>query len=124
MQSMKWRSLLYAAIIAVAVVYLLPTFVKMPAGLEPYLPKDKISLGLDLQGGMHLVIEVETDKALANSLERYASDLEEFLYNEKIPFDSIKRISGTAIEARIAEADAKEKVRQMKMPHLKKGTDG
>jgi preprotein translocase subunit SecD len=113
MQSMKWRSLLYAAIIAVAVVYLLPTFVKMPAGLEPYLPKDKIALGLDLQGGMHLVIEVETDKALANSLERYASDLEEYLYNEKIPFDSVKVIGATSIEAKITEADAREKVRQV-----------
>jgi len=79
MQSMKWRSLLYAAIIAVAVVYLLPTFVKMPAGLAPYLPKDKISLGLDLQGGMHLALEVETDKALENNLDRYATDLEELL---------------------------------------------
>lgn len=113
MQSMKWRSLLYAAIISVAVVYLLPTFVKMPAGLEPYLPKDKIALGLDLQGGMHLVIEVETEKALANSLERYASDLEEYLYNEKIPFDSVKVIGATSIEAKITEADAREKVRQV-----------
>ncbi len=113
MQSMKWRSLLYAAVFAVAAVYLLPTFVKIPAGLEQYLPKDKISLGLDLQGGMHLVIEVETEKALANSLERYASDLEEYLYNEKIPFDSVKVIGETSIEAKITEADAKEKVRQV-----------
>ena len=113
MQSMKWRALLFAAIIVAAIVYLLPTFVKVPPWWEQYLPSDKISLGLDLQGGMHLVIEVESDKALENNLERYASDLEEYLYNEKIPFDSIKRISGTAIEAKIAEADAKEKVRQM-----------
>ena len=113
MQSMKWRSLLYAAVIAVAVVYLMPTFVKMPAGLAPYLPKDKISLGLDLQGGMHLALEVETDKALENNLDRYATDLEELLYNEKIPFDSIKRVSGTSIEAKITEADAREKVRQL-----------
>jgi len=113
MQSMKWRSLLYAAVIAVAVVYLLPTFFKVPAGLAPYLPKDKISLGLDLQGGMHLAIEVDTDKAIENNLDRYASDLEELLYNEKIPFDSIKRVSSTAIEAKITEADAREKVRQL-----------
>ena len=122
MQSMKWRSLLYAAIIAVAVVYLLPTFVKMPAGLAPYLPKDKISLGLDLQGGMHLALEVETDKALENNLDRYATDLEELLYNEKIPFDSIKRVSSSAIEAKITEADAREKVRlllQKNFPMLK-----
>ncbi len=113
MQSMKLRSLLYAAIFAIAAVYLLPTFVKIPAWWEQYLPSDKISLGLDLQGGMHLVIEVESDKALENSLERYASDLEEYLYNEKIAFDSVKRVDAATIEAKIAEADAKEKVRQL-----------
>jgi len=113
MQSMKLRSLLFAAIFAVSAMYLLPTFIKVPAWWEQYLPSDKISLGLDLQGGMHLVLEVESDKALANNLERFAADLEEYLYNEKIAFDSIKRVNGTAIEAKIAEADAKEKVRQL-----------
>ena len=67
LKSMKWRAILYAAINLVAVVYLLPTFVKMPAWWEDYLPSEKISLGLDLQGGMHLVLGVETEKALENT---------------------------------------------------------
>ncbi len=37
-------------------------------------PKDKIHLGLDLQGGLHLVLEVEGDKAVERALER-GSDL-------------------------------------------------
>lgn len=118
MQSMKLRSLLYAAIFVISVVYLLPTFIQVPSFWEQYLPSDKISLGLDLQGGMHLVIEVESDKALENTLERYASDLEEYLYNQKIPFDSIKRVSGTALEAKIADTAEKESVRQLLQKHF------
>jgi preprotein translocase subunit SecD len=35
-------------------------------------PKDKIQLGLDLQGGLHLVLEVQVDKAVDRALERTA----------------------------------------------------
>ena len=35
-------------------------------------PKDKIHLGLDLQGGLHLVLEVQVDKAVDRALERTA----------------------------------------------------
>ena len=35
-------------------------------------PKDKIHLGLDLQGGLHLVLEVQVDKAVDRTLERIA----------------------------------------------------
>ena len=40
-----------------------------------YPLKDKIALGLDLQGGMHLVLEVQTEKAVEASLERIADDI-------------------------------------------------
>ena len=35
-------------------------------------PGEKISLGLDLRGGLHLVLEVQVDKAVEQSLERTA----------------------------------------------------
>jgi preprotein translocase subunit SecD len=35
-------------------------------------PRDKIHLGLDLQGGLHLVLEVQVDKAVNRALERTA----------------------------------------------------
>ena len=37
-------------------------------------PKERIHLGLDLQGGLHLVLEVQVDKAVGRTLER-AADL-------------------------------------------------
>ncbi|MEI6128269.1 MAG: protein translocase subunit SecD, partial [Pseudomonadota bacterium] len=113
MQSLKWRAILYSAITLAAIMYLLPTFIKVPSWWEGTLPSDKISLGLDLQGGMHLILEVEADKALENTLERYGADLEEMLYNDRIPFDHIKRLSATGLELKINEVEAKEKVKQV-----------
>src|SRR5437762_5574304 len=39
-----------------------------------YPPKKAINLGLDLQGGIHLVLGVETDKHAANQTDRAAED--------------------------------------------------
>src|SRR5262245_55154475 len=40
-----------------------------------YPPGRTINLGLDLQGGIHLVLGVEVDKALENVVERAGADL-------------------------------------------------
>jgi preprotein translocase subunit SecD len=109
MKNLKWRAILFAVINLVAVVYLLPTFVKMPSWWEDYLPSEKISLGLDLQGGMHLILGVETEKAVENTVERYSSDLEELLFNEKIPFDHVKKIGKDRLELQIVDPAAKDK---------------
>jgi len=113
LQSLKWRAVLYSAITIVAIVYLLPTFVKMPSWWEDYLPSEKISLGLDLQGGMHLILGVETDKAVENTVERYGSDLEELFFNEKIPFDHIKKIGKDRLELQIVDPAATDKASKL-----------
>ena len=53
---------------------------------KTYLPTDKIHLGLDLQGGMHLVLEVETAKAVESTLERTVGDLKENLMDKRVRF--------------------------------------
>src|SRR3990172_9867350 len=40
-----------------------------------YPPRRTINLGLDLQGGIHLVLGVDVDKALGSAAERAATDL-------------------------------------------------
>jgi preprotein translocase subunit SecD len=44
----------------------------------------KINLGLDLQGGIHLVLGVQTEKALENALERMADDMAGILRENRI----------------------------------------
>ncbi len=51
------------------------------AAVWAYPPEEKINLGLDLQGGMHMVLQVETDDALRaetdTTIDDVLSDLEE-----------------------------------------------
>ena len=76
-KSLKWRAALICAVIAIALLYLFPTFVTAPSWWEDNLPSEKISLGLDLQGGMHLLMEVEG--RLPGAKQRLLGLLDRFL---------------------------------------------
>jgi preprotein translocase subunit SecD len=78
LKQLSWKHILAATLILAAIVYVLPTF-------KPEMwPHKTINLGLDLQGGMHLVLEVDADKAVENKVALIAEALREGLRKEKI----------------------------------------
>jgi preprotein translocase subunit SecD len=84
-RSWWWKAALYGLVTVIAVLYLIPTVVpesKQPAFIRNHFQK-RIQLGLDLQGGLHLVYEVNVDKAVAGKVDRLASDIEDRLHKDK-----------------------------------------
>ena len=80
-----WKAALYGFVTVVAVLYLIPTLVpeeKQPAFIKSHFQK-RIQLGLDLQGGLHLVYEVNVDKAVSDKVDRLSSDIEDRLRRDK-----------------------------------------
>src|ERR1043166_7790536 len=80
-----WKAALYGVVTVLAVLCLVATLVpeeKQPSIIKNHFEK-KIQLGLDLQGGLHLVYEVNVDKAVASKVDRLASDIEEQLRKDK-----------------------------------------
>jgi len=70
-KKLGWRAAIALFAVLMAFVYLTPTLTgDLPGWWSSVLPKDKIHLGLDLQGGMHLVLEVQALKAVESHLER------------------------------------------------------
>ena len=65
-----------------------------------YPPKQRINLGLDLQGGIHLVLGVDTNKAIANQTERAAEDFKAALERKGI---GVKRIAREGDRAFVVE---------------------
>jgi preprotein translocase subunit SecD len=91
-KDLKWRALIVAAVLVAALVYLLPTVNKeLPAWWVKFFPKDKIHLGLDLQGGMHLILEVENAKAVENTAERLVQEIKDELGSAHIRFRIVER---------------------------------
>jgi len=102
LSNLKWRALLVVVVLIVGVVYLVPTFVStLPPGWSKFLPKDKIRLGLDLQGGMHLILEVEADQAVSNTAMRLSEDLKDAFRKEKIAFNKIDKTGKWDIEVQL-----------------------
>lgn len=64
-------------------------FVILGAVVMAFPLKEKIILGLDLQGGMHLVLEVQAEKAVEATLERIADDIKRALEDEDVEVDRV-----------------------------------
>ncbi len=107
-KSLKWRLIVTAVVFAGALTYLMPTFTKeLPAWWGGFLPKEEVRLGLDLQGGIHLILAVEEEKAVEGTIERLVLDMKEVLRKKDIFYDSIEtedmdrfRIAGVSLSDR------------------------
>ena len=99
LKNLSWRLILIAAVILAAVIYVIPTF---RPGIWPH---KKINLGLDLQGGMHLVLEVEADKAVENTIERVGQEMRDLLRKERIRTLGVERVETFNLAVKIAEGE-------------------
>ncbi|MDI9569678.1 MAG: protein translocase subunit SecD [Pseudomonadota bacterium] len=109
-KSIGIRTGIVFAVCLVALFYLTPSVMKdgLPAFWKNNLPAEKIHLGLDLQGGMHLVLEVQTDKALEGTIERMANDIKETMMEKKIRFRGIDRTHMGSIIVEFPDRQARE----------------
>src|SRR2546425_9889838 len=67
-----------------------------------YPPKKSINLGLDLQGGIHLVLGVDTSKAVQNQTERAAEDFKAALERKGIGVKRVARDSDRSFVVELA----------------------
>ncbi len=103
MKRFSVRLIIVLTVIAAAVLYCIPTF-------RPEIwPHQKINLGLDLQGGMHLVLAVDTAKAVESAVERSYQDLRELVRKNQIQAVNLERPSPTRILVRVQGRDNIEK---------------
>jgi len=71
-----------------------------------YPPQKTINLGLDLQGGIHLVLGVEADKHVASQTDRAAEDLKSQLERKGIAVKRVAREGGATIVVELASPQA------------------
>ena len=65
-------------------------------------------LGLDLRGGIHVLIDVDIDAAVKQALERYQSDIRTALRKEKLRYVTVK-LQGSSVMAKFRDADVRDK---------------
>lgn len=108
MRSILWRIVLLAVFSVIALALFLPSTPlskRLPSFWADNVPK--INLGLDLQGGMHLVLSVDQAKAVETHTQRLSGSVEDALKAKSIPYYSVSRTGASAIT--VAYPDEKTK---------------
>ena len=95
MKKVGGRLWLLTLVIVVSVVSFLPSYQPayqaMPSWLREMLPNKGITLGLDLQGGIHMVLEVDEDRAVEIAVDRSVTALQDLVAEKQLAVESTKR---------------------------------
>ncbi|MEO3997806.1 protein translocase subunit SecD [Mesorhizobium sp. CAU 1732] len=121
MRTSKWVLISYTLIILVGLITALPNLFTPAqlASLPGWIPKQQVTLGLDLQGGSHLVLEVDAATLRQDRLKALLEDVRGVLRTERIPAQSA-RLSGDTVVLSIADQATREraltKIRELAVP--------
>src|SRR5438309_1232685 len=111
MKPVAGRLFLLGIAVVVSLVFFLPStplFPAMPEWWKQHLPNKGITLGLDLQGGIHLVLEVEAERAIEIKLDRDVTTMTELFAEKKLQVESVKRTGPTEITVALSRPEAKK----------------
>lgn len=110
MGSIGYRGLGFAALIIAAIVCVLPTFMSPMPSWWPW--QQPVRLGLDLQGGTHLLYEVQIEQGLESRVEQIGRDVENVLRDEKVGAFTVER-QGKTLQVRLANRDKRADVKRI-----------
>jgi preprotein translocase subunit SecD len=100
------RLYLAAVLVAVAIILLIPSFnLPLPDWWGSWLGGNKIELGLDLQGGTHLLLGVKIEEAVKTQLRRRGDDLKRELKENKLAFQDISLDKSGALVVKLKSDD-------------------
>jgi preprotein translocase subunit SecD len=112
----RWKLILVAVTIVFGLMFALPNALSPKAreALPGFLPRQTLNLGLDLQGGSYLLLEVDTNALRNERLTNMVEDVRTQLGEKKIAFSGLA-VAGGAVVVRITDpADVPAATRQLR----------
>jgi len=107
-----WKKVLVALACLLSLLYAAPNFLprEMFAGWPSWAPGQQINLGLDLRGGSHLLLEVDSEAILKERLQSIGDSIRLDLRNERIRVADFA-IRNDVIQFRVEDAGKDEDIR-------------
>ncbi len=102
---MNFRLIIFIVAIIFGVGLSVPSFLQTQKGA-------KISLGLDLQGGLHMLLGVKTDEAIKSKIKSLASTIKFFADDNEIIIDDLK-VKGDHVNFVLLDKDEKQHLEKM-----------
>jgi len=117
MKKVGGRLWLLALVIVASCVSFLPSYQPvyqtLPGWMKEILPNKGIALGLDLQGGIHLVMEVDEDRAVEIAVDRIVTSVQDLLADKNIAVESVTRTGLGRITIQFQNADVKAEIQKL-----------
>ena len=104
LQISTWSKALVALILLTGILISLPNALsdRVLAHFPSWLPRSTVSLGLDLQGGSYLLLQVDFDQVQKDKAESMVGDLRAALRKARIPYNNIGA-NGDTVQVRIID---------------------
>ena len=83
-----WKSIIVILVIGAGIIFAIPSIIYSENPSNWFLD-NKVNLGLDLQGGSYLLLEVETDVLLKEELENISDTVRQISRNEKVNITNV-----------------------------------
>lgn len=117
MKKVGGRAALVSFVLVISLIFFLPSYPplyqSLPDWLKRVLPSKGITLGLDLQGGIHLVLEVEENRAVEIAIDRSVNAIQDLLVDKKIPVESVKRTGPAQVTLRFQNGELKSQIQKV-----------
>ena len=112
--NLKWKVLFICAAVLVCLYWIigLPTFPTAFAQVKDNFAH-QIKLGLDLQGGTHLILQVQVQEAVAQETDQTVDRLTTAMRAKNIHYDEVRRVDDTHIIVRNVASDQVSQFRDL-----------
>ncbi len=114
-----WQVVAILALVALAALLVVPSFLSAPTvaalerNLPSWLPARPIVLGLDLQGGAHLLMEVDKASLAKAQVDQLRDDVRGKLREAKIPLTGGIGVGPRGVIVRVADAAERAKAAEL-----------
>ena len=112
--NLKWKAVFILAVILICFFFIfgLPTFPTSLAQMKDNFTH-QIKLGLDLQGGTHLILQVQVQEAISQETDQTVDRLTTQMRTKSIRYDEVRRVDDTHIVVRNVPSDQLSQFRDL-----------
>ncbi|HFD13866.1 MAG TPA: protein translocase subunit SecD [Epsilonproteobacteria bacterium] len=112
MKTLNYRVILFAFALIFGIVFSIPSLTQSDEG-------KKITLGLDLQGGLHMLLGIKSEVAIESRIKSMAGTVKYIFDDEDIIFDELRMVDGEKVTFELLDTDDEAKAKALLKKELK-----
>ena len=108
----KWKLILVFGIVLAGFIFAIPNLFPSSSlqGLPSWFPHKQVNLGLDLQGGAHLLYRIDEKELIDDWLGTIRGDVRESLRSNRIGYtDLAQNVAGRSVSVRVRKPEDEDK---------------